>query len=386
VSVFVEIKGVQFVNQGAHLMLLAVLERLRAIRPDARVVLAPHPGAPYARRAALGAWQKLPLRWRRLDLTPFGNALPQPVNRLLARYGVVTEQSVDAVLDASGYAYGDAWGPHSLRATAAELERQSRRGRPYVFLPQAFGPFVRTRAAAGRFGRALQGAALVCARDAESRGYLEALAPGLAERLQVCPDFTIGLAPAAPDTVGSRVHARSVLLVPNANMVRAPGATAAYVELMARAGRWARANGYDPAVLNHEGAADAPLCEAIADALAVDGPRPAVLAEPDPRVTKALLGAAAAAVCSRFHGCVNALSQGVPCIATSWSHKYEALYEDFDVRDWVLAQSGPSVEDLLAGALADRARAAAALGARRAVLVAQVERMWAQVAVALGGR
>jgi colanic acid/amylovoran biosynthesis protein len=414
--VLVEIKGVQFVNQGAHLMLLAVLERLRTIAPDAQVVLAPSPGSPYAQRAALGAWQKLPLRWRSLDLTPLGGAVPTPVTRLLRRYGVVTEHAIDAVLDASGYAYGDAWGTHALRATAAELQRYGRRGRPYVFLPQAFGPFAQTRAAAAGFGRALADATLVCARDEDSRAHLQAIAPALADRLLLCPDFTIGLAPAGPESLRDRVHSRSLLLIPNANMVRDPRATAGYVELLARAGRWARAHGYEPCVLNHEGAADAPLCTAIADALAADGPRPAIVAEPDPLVTKALIGAAAAVVCSRFHGCVNALAQGVPCLATSWSHKYEALYADFGVRDWVLragegaregarevarevargaadaaagagaaaGADGPAIESLLADTLARRAAASAALVAKRAVLLEQVERMWQRVAAALG--
>jgi colanic acid/amylovoran biosynthesis protein len=384
--VYVEIKGVQFVNKGAHLMLLAVLERLRTIAPDAQVVLAPSPGSPYRQRAALGAWQKLPLRWRSLDLTTLGNAVPEPVTRLMRRYGVLTEHAIDAVLDASGYAYGDAWGAHALRATAAELQRYGRRGRPYCFLPQAFGPFEQTREAAAGFGRALAGATLVCARDEDSRAHLRSIAPALGDRLLLCPDFTIGLAPAPPDSLRDRVHARSVLLIPNANMVRDRRATADYVELLARAGRWARAHGYEPCVLNHEGAADAPLCTAIADALGTDGPRPAIVDEADPLATKALIGAAAAVVCSRFHGCVNALSQGVPCLATSWSHKYEALYADFGVRDWVLraGADAPAVEDLLAATLARRTDANAALTAKRAVLLGQIERMWQRVAAALG--
>lgn len=382
----IHIQGVQFRNQGAHLMLLAIRERLARVLPDARIVLAPSPNATYEDRAPLGALQLLPLAWRGLDGNAASGALPAPLRRIGYRYGIVTECEIDAVLDASGFAYGDPWPERLMHYTAGTVRRLARRSRPYVFLPQAFGPFRRPGRARQEFAAALDRAALVCPRDAESRQHLLELAPGLGDRLSVSPDFTLGVAgdPAAAQRRG--VGRRTVLLVPNAHMESERNPSAAgrtqYAAMLLALARAARTRGLEVRVLNHGGADDRPLCARLAQSLG-DSP---IIEEPDPLATKGIIGAAAAVVSSRFHGCVNAMSQAVPCLGTSWSHKYAALFADFGASEWLVTDGDALAaverfERLLDGHEALAAR----LAARSAALAREVEAMWARVGTILAG-
>jgi colanic acid/amylovoran biosynthesis protein len=317
------------------------------------------------------------------DADALSYRLPGRVRELARRYGVVAEHDVSAVLDASGFAYGTAWGDAPLEATAREIERLARHDKPYLFLPQAFGPFAAT-AAARHFGRSLQQAALVAARDVHSREHVENLAGPLGDRLEVYPDFTLTL-PGDP-TAATRwgVDRGTALIVPNAEMQGArnpdPAWHGGYLPLLRRLAERLTELGFVPRVLNHEGAADAALCAALRD---VTGGA-AVITAADPLALKGIIGAAGLVACSRYHGCASALAQAVPCLATAWSHKYGALFADFGVDEYVVERCDEGValarlEQLVAQRDAVQARLAAA----RPVLESRTEALWQRVLNAL---
>lgn len=375
----VEIRGAQFANQGAHLMLLGVLERLQARRPDLEVALAPGPNSPYRSRALLGAWQKLPLRKGSFDLTRAGYAWPRGVDAALARYGVVTEARVDAVLDISGFAYGDRWGGRALEAVAAELGRFHRHGKRYLFLPQAFGPFSPSPASR-KFGRALRHAALICARDDQSLAHLSSLGAGLGEALLRCPDLTLGVRGESAAAARWGIDASCALLIPNVRMLdpgpARSGWPARYLPLLEALAAECRRRGLSIKVVNHAGQDDAPLCATLAQA----GGGIEVIDERDPLALKGLIGAAGLVISSRYHGCVNALSQGVPCLGTSWSHKYGALFEEFGVGSRLLTDPDePTAMRMLTDLLDPGRVEPGGTAERRLQLIAQVEALWERV-------
>ena len=380
----VEVKGVQFANKGAGLMLHAVIGRLRTMVPGVEFALTPGPNAPFHRIAAVGAWQRLRLPGAPLDVDALSYRLPRRLRRAARRYGVVTEAEVDAVLDASGFAYGEAWGDAPLTATAREIERLAHRGKPYVFLPQAFGPFPDS-AATRHFGRALAGAAVICARDPRSHEHVARIAGPAAGRIETYPDFTLAVPGDAEAARRWQVDRTTALVIPNAEMQgpRNPdvASRSGYAPMLEALARKLRELGYAPRVLNHEGAADAPLCQALG--AAVPGDR--VIDEDDPVAVKGVIGAAGVVISSRFHGCASALSQSVPCLATAWSHKYGELFSDYGVGEWVLGSADAEtavsrLDALVAGRDAVRAQ----LKGRQAEVVARTDRMWARVAAALG--
>jgi colanic acid/amylovoran biosynthesis protein len=85
-------------------------------------------------------------------------------------------------------------------------------------------------------------------------------------------------------------------------------------------------------ILNHGGIEDERLCQSLADKVPS-----AILIQPENAdETKAIIAKAKACVSSRYHACISALSNGVPCLATSWSHKYQELYNEYECPSYVL--------------------------------------------------
>lgn len=81
-------------------------------------------------------------------------------------------------------------------------------------------------------------------------------------------------------------------------------------------------------VINHEGKSDRVICDQLGHKY---DDKINLIQNYNALQIKTAIAQASFVISSRFHGCVSALSQGVACIGTSWSHKYEELYKDYDV-------------------------------------------------------
>jgi colanic acid/amylovoran biosynthesis protein len=343
----IEIKGVQFSNKGAELMLVAILEQLDKELGEYQITLSPGNHLPYRKRARLGAWQKLSFRRGNIDLTGLFGRLPNKLLNLLKRYGIVTEKDVDIILDASGFAYGEQWGVKSLSHTAKEVIRFKQQGKKYIFLPQALGPFksdeVRTLAK-----KVFSNADLVFPRDDESyQEVTKVLAELTAEaescHIQQAPDFTCLVEPEAfRDETQPLLEIKTVCIIPNNKMVstfhhkNASDDEQGYIRFLVQAGKYYQPKGWRVVLLNHEGKEDQFICEQIAKELSIKNNKIVIKDKLSAVGIKSFIGGVDAIISSRFHGCVSALTQGIPCLATSWSHKYQMLFQEYGVSQNVL--------------------------------------------------
>ena len=141
---FIEIKGVQFVNKGAELMLYAIVQKLRESVPDVKIVLPTRRLSPYESRIKIGGYQKIDLNLRGFDLNAITYWLPVRLRNYLRRsLGIVFEVDVDVILDGSGFSYGDQWPAWLSGYMCRQIDRLNKKGRHYVLMPQALGPFSR---------------------------------------------------------------------------------------------------------------------------------------------------------------------------------------------------------------------------------------------------
>ncbi|MEQ8847672.1 polysaccharide pyruvyl transferase family protein [Botrimarina sp.] len=332
----VQIYGAGFDNRGAQLMLLATVQRLRELAPDTVCAVdlgrstVEDRGSHGLRTLVPPVGERSPRKTRLVGAySLMSHGLSRAYNEQL---GLVRRCDVDALLDISGYAYGDKWPAPIMAAAAARVSDYRRRGKPVVLLPQMFGPF-EDPAKRAAFEPIFRGANLLYAREEESLRALRSLGqPNDADRIRLSPDITIWVDPLPPPV---RPEAPYACLVPNAQMTRHASQTwgDTYLEAMVRAAGRLQRHGIEPWVVVHDnGPADLAMGEQIAQAAGLPAER--VLVEKDPQRIKGFLRDATMVIGSRFHALVSSLSSGTPVIALGWAHKYETLTQDFGVAEF----------------------------------------------------
>ncbi len=332
---YVELRGVGFINKGAELMLLAMVKKIRGRYPDAVFVMAPTTkkgNAPYANRAKLGFMQKAWLwRWG-LPVGDLARILPRRIREM---YGIVLDSEIDVVLDAAGFAYSDQWGAKDTVLFGKACRRWHRQGTKVILLPQAFGPFTSPKIKTG-ISNAVKNSDLVFAREQTSYDYLCSAAGSRLPNMYVAPDFTNLLQAELPEDPSE--YKNRICIIPNYRMIDRTSKEAKdlYVPLMARLVSMAHENGGRPFVLVHEGEKDYNLALEIISQSQISAD---IVVESDPLRVKGIIGLCRATIGSRFHGLVSSLSQGVPALGTGWSHKYKILFEDYGCPESLLPVS-----------------------------------------------
>jgi colanic acid/amylovoran biosynthesis protein len=333
----IEVRKAGFVNKGAELMLLSVLDRVVREMPDADLVMAPDlKKAPYRKRAVLGLYQKVWFQRYRVQWGCLGGLVPRGMREF---FGLVLDSEVDAVLDASGFSYSDQVGLSSIRGTAKALKKWKKQGTKVILLPQAFGPFENERIRSSMRYIA-DNADLIFARDEISYNYLIDIA-GEKEHIRIAPDFTCLLDGNAPESFDR--HESRFCIIPNHRMLEKTSArdAAGYVSFLGKCCRYLHDRDQKPFFLIHEGDRDLEIARSVIDDIGIDIE---IIIEGDPLIIKGILGGCYGVISSRFHGLVSSLSQGIPALAVGWSHKYEMLFKDYRFTDGLLSVTAPDRE------------------------------------------
>lgn len=372
----VQVTGASTRNKGAELMLAAVRDHFRV--PDSDVTLAVTPWFGSVRdRLKYNLAQKL--EWNRWGRTRLGMRMTSGAFR--RSLGMYEDADLDAVIDISGFAFGDQHPPHRTVQFARRVDDWKAQNKKVVLLPQAFGPFensvIRTA-----FGRLVDRCDLICVRDQTSFDHITGHF-GQRENLMQCPDITIGMLSGHE----TRSAASGVLVVPNTRMVdKADTAKAKrYIPLLQSCIRTAQGASHAVRLLLHDAIEDQKLVPRIQSGLER---RVEVIEESNPLVLQQIISRSVLLIGSRFHALVSALSSGVPVLVTGWSHKYEMLLKDFGCPDSVVDPA--EADDVLREKVQLHLKAEFQESMRKKLLptrtsmVATIEKMWQRVDAIIG--
>lgn len=327
--------GVENTNKGAELMLYAILKEIECRFPDSTVYVERdriRGGIKSIKTAVkfvtIDSWKSKVMRLLHV------NSFLRKFNRKpILVYPKIPQ--IDYLIDGSGLLFAD----QMMTALGIKLrkflfERAKRYHAKIVFLPQCFGPLERdvTKESVKLL---FNYADLVFARERVSYDML--MNSGLADssKLTVRTDFTATIEGECP---AEYEHLKgSVCIIPNMQMVNKGVLTRnAYLTFLSSVIAICRENGKSVFLLNHEGKADELLAYECATKAGGDIE---VVSGLDAIETKGVISKAYLIITSRYHGLASALNSCVPALSTSWSHKYQCLYEDYGFENLVLPVS-----------------------------------------------
>lgn len=319
----IQIIGTNTINKGAELMLYAILQEIEKEKPGAKVLYVGNDFLQGYIRTKLVV--KKPILCNRIADALHIWGLIRKMFHIDISPKYIARKGVDVVFDASGFCYADQ--QNLSMATAKAFLRfvcqMKYKGSSIIILPQALGPF--KKEASRVLLDALKKTDMAIARDRESFDNLERV-----KNKYLYPDFTIKVKGVIPPLWE---HIKGyITLVPNYHMFENPaGNKLLYSELLNDVIGLAKKAGKYIYVLNHEDRKDEIICYEIGKKYNIP-----VVSGLNALEIKGFISRSYITISSRFHGIINSLNSQVPCLATSWSFKYEMLFNDYGLSDCIL--------------------------------------------------
>jgi len=318
----IEIKGCGCHNKGAEMMLLTILQELKS--DEIKFCVPAGPNLKYECYSKYGLYPKLWLNIKGFQIGKIGKFIPK---RLREIYGIIIDEEVDVILDASGFAYSSQWGDSPTIEMAKNVLRWKKQRKKIILLPQAFGPFD-NEVIRKHMKIIIENADLVFARDEDSFNYLYEISKS--ENIKLYPDFTILFKGKLPPYWDNKLE---VAVVPNKRMKDKRKDSEQYEIFMKEVIEYFQKNGVQPFFLIFGGKEDEELANSINNLLKKKIP---LIIEGNPYFIKGIIASTRGLVGSRFHSLVCALNSNVIAIGTGWSHKYRNLFKEYDFEDGLI--------------------------------------------------
>ncbi len=329
------LNGVETNNKGAELMLYAILQEIEKRFPDAIVYVGMN-----SVKQGLGYIQTS-VRLREKTVSKIRKVISLSLIKRLSRIfhfnpilfeDIYAVSGTDYFFDGSGLWYSDQWNFNSW-----EIEKRRRllfsnykTGAKIVLLPQAFGPL-----SSENIKKSIidlnDYANLIIAREKTSYSYIKDSGLVSMDKVGLYPDFTSLITGKVPERY--KYLQGRVCIIPNNRMIASNTTSKElYLGFIRKIIEAVRLSGRDVFLLNHEGVNDERLCYLIQQ----DNCNVEVITGLNALEVKGIISISYLVVTSRFHGAASALNSCVPCLSTSWNHKYEELFREYKMQDAVL--------------------------------------------------
>ena len=289
------LSGIGFVNKGAELMLYAILQEIENKFPNSVVYLSEAIPQGYDFSTKLSFKTQYPIWLKTFKIQGIMERLKLPFYDNFIANKIVKDAKY--FIDASGFLFSDQFNlkRENYQYWFKQLAKYKEQGTKIIFLPQAFGP-IENKYTRDIIDVICEKADLIFAREKVSLDYLKQIKQ-TKDNVLMYPDFTSlidGIIPSKYSYLSN-----GICIIPNAKMVSQGIVTIEeYINILTQIINQTTSTKHKTYLLNHEGIGDEDI--------------------------------------SRFHGVASALNSGVPCLATSWSHKYEELFKLYQQTDCIL--------------------------------------------------
>lgn len=332
----IQIDGAGMINKGAELMLFSVLKQIENKYPNAQVLINNSDCDITILRKYINLEIKIPKSSLLLKLLYFP-LIKKSLDKLKMQFVInyilhFPRKNIDLLLDAGGFQFGDQFyfSSNDIYVLNHYYKKLKNYKTKLIFLPQAFGPFENknSKKLISVFNNYID---TVYSREQVSYDYL--IKAGLSKtNLKISPDFTSIIKGIIP-TKYNKLKG-NVCFIPNMRMLDKGNLNLdTYVNFFVTLINISIENNKIPFLLNHEGKNDYEICKIIASKL--DKPL-TIVNNLNALEVKGVIANSYAVVSSRFHGIASSLNSTVPCLATSWNHKYESLFKDYEQTDNIL--------------------------------------------------